>query len=198
MENKNNYIVAAYKMYADINGEHQLLEDTPEDRPFWFISGMGMTLPQFDTELAPLHSGDTFDFVIAKAFGDNHAENKTDLPKSIFMPDGKLDEKVVHVGAVIPVMNDNGNRFNALILEIGDQTVKVGLNHPLAGLDLHFVGTVLESRPATNKEIDQLMDFLSRGGCGGRGGGCGEGGCGSCGDGENGCGEGSCGGCGGC
>ena len=43
MEKKNKYIVAAYKMYADINGEHQLLEDTPEDKPLWFISDMGMT-----------------------------------------------------------------------------------------------------------------------------------------------------------
>ena len=194
MEKNNKYIVTAYKMYADINGEHQLLEDTPEDKPMWFISDMGMTLPQFDTELASLHTGDTFDFVIAKAFGENVdiPENEVDLPKSIFMSDGKLDETVVHTGAVIPVSNGEGNRFNALILEIGEQTVKVSLNHPLAGLDLHFVGKVLESRPATDKEIDQLMEFLSRGGCGG----CGGGGCESCG----GCGddEGGCGGCGGC
>lgn len=194
MEKKNKYIVAAYKMYADINGEHQLLEDTPEDKPMWFISDIGMTLPQFDTELASLHTGDTFDFVIAKAFGENvdNPDNEVDLPKNIFMSDGKLDETVVHTGAIIPVSNGEGNRFNALILEIGEQTVKVALNHPLAGLDLHFVGKVLESRPATDKEIDQLMEYLSRGGCGG----CGGGGCESCG----GCGEdeGGCGGCGGC
>lgn len=193
MENKNKYIVAAYKLYADINGEQQLLEDTPEDKPLWFISDMGMTLPQFDTELSSLHTGDTFDFVIVKAFGENNAENEAELPKSIFMTDGKLNEDVVHVGAVIPVMNDAGNRFNALILEIGEQTVKVGLNHPLAGLDLRFVGKVVESRPATDKEVEQLKEYLSRGGCGGCGGGCGDGGCGGCGDNEDGC-----GGCGGC
>ena len=215
MEKKNKYIVAAYKMYADINGEHQLLEDTPEDQPFWFISDMGMALPQFDAELSSMHTSDTFDFVIAKAFGENedHPENEVDLPKSIFMSDGKLDESVVHTGAVIPVSNGEGHRFNALILEIGEQNIKVALNHPLAGLDLHFVGTVLESRPATEKEIGQVMAFLSKGGCGGCGGGCGEneGGCGGCGGGcgenEDGCGgcgggcgenEDGCGGCGGC
>ena len=198
MEKKNKYIVAAYKMYADINGEHQLLEDTPEDQPFWFISDMGMALPQFDGELSSMHTGDTFDFVIAKAFGENedHPENEVDLPKSIFMSDGKLDESVVHIGAVIPVSNGEGNRFNALILEIGEQTVKVALNHPLAGLDLHFVGKVLESRPATEKEIDQVMAFLSRG-CGGCGGSGGCESCGGCGENEGGCGEGGCGGCGG-
>ena len=198
MENKNNYIVVAYKLYADIDGERQLIEETPEGQPFWFISGMGLTLPQFDSELGDLHTGDTFDFVIAKddAYGDYEEERVADLDKSIFMPDGKLDEKIIHVGAIIPLMNADGNRFNGQILEIGEKTVKVDLNHPYAGLDLNFTGTVLESRPATLQEMERVAKFISGEGCGGCGGSCGDGDCGSCGDGDCGsCGDGGCGGC---
>ena len=193
MESKNNYIVVAYKLYADVDGEHQLIEETPEKEPFWFISGMGMTLPQFDDQLGELPTGADFDFVIAKddAYGDYEEERVVELDKGIFMPEGKLDEKVVYVGAFIPLMNADGNRFNGRVLEIGEKTVTVDLNHPYAGLDLHFKGTVLESRPATVKEMERMAKFLSGEGCGGCGGGCGDGDCGGCGD-NNGC-----GGCGG-
>ena len=202
MEKNKNYIVAAYKMYADVNGENTLLEETPENQPFWFISGMGMTLPQFDAKLAPLHTSDTFDFVIAKAdaFGDYKEELVLELPKSNLIPNGNFNEKDIQTGSIIPLEFEDGRRFNGLVLEIDEKTITVDLNHQLAGLDLHFIGTVLESRPATDKEIDQLMKYLN-GGCGGCGGGCGksEGGCGGCGESEGGCGgcgnEGGCGGC---
>ena len=57
------------------------------------------------------------------------------------------------------------------------------MNHPLAGADLTFVGEVIESRPATNEEIQEIVNMMG-GGCS-----CGCGDCGSdCGDHE--CGEG--------
>ena len=194
MEKEINYIVVAYNLYADIDGETQMIEQTPDGKPFWFLSGMGMTLPKFDTELASKKAGATFDFVVSKddAYGDYEDERVVELDKAIFMPDGKLDEKVIYVDAIVPLMNEDGNRFNGRIIEIGDKQVTVDLNHPYAGLDLHFTGKVLENRPATAKEIEQMAKFLSGEGCGGCGGG-------SCGDGCGGCGESGCGdGCGGC
>lgn len=193
MDKKINYIAVAYNLYADIEGESQMIEQTPEGQPFWFLSSMGMTLPKFDTELADKPAGSTFDFVIEKddAYGDYEDERVVDLDKSIFMPDGKLDEKVIYVDAIVPLMNEDGNRFNGRIIEIGDKLVKVDLNHPYAGLDLHFTGNVVENRPATTKEIEQMAKILSGEGCGGCGGNCGDG-CGDCGDNKG------CGGCGGC
>ena len=62
--------------------------------------------------------------------------------------------------------------------------VVVDMNHPLAGADLTFVGEVIESRPATNEEIQEIVNMMGGGGCS-----CGCGDCGSdCGDHE--CGEG--------
>lgn len=185
----NNYISVEYKLYTTIDGENQLIEETPEGQPFWFISGMGMTLPKFDAELGSLAKGDTFDFIIPKdeAYGDYVDERVVELDKNIFMPQGKFDEKMIYVGAIIPLMNEDGNRFNGQVLEIGDKTVTIDLNHPYAGYDLHFKGEVKESRPATKQELEQLVKFLSGEGCGGCGGNCDSGeGCGSCG---------SCGGC---
>jgi len=192
----NNYIVLAYRLYAEIDGERQLIEETPEQQPFWYISGMGMTLPGFEAATAGLQQGATFDFVIAKddAYGDYNEEHVAELSKQIFMPDGKLNTELVYVGAIVPLMNADGNRFNARIVEIGDNTVTVDLNHPYAGLDLNFKGEILANRPATNQEIEQMAKMLSgEGGCGGCGGGCGDcgGGCesGGCEGGGCGCGR---------
>lgn len=186
----NKYIAVAYQLYADIDGNRELIEETAEGQPFMFISGMGITLPTFEDNLATLDKDAEFDFIIpqAEAYGEYVDERVVDLDKSIFMPDGKLDTKVIYVDATIPLVNEDGNRFMGRILEIGDSKVKVDLNHPLAGLDLHFVGRVVESRPARQDEIERMVKMMSGEGCGG----CGGGDCGDCGKERN------CGGCGGC
>lgn len=63
------------------------------------------------------------------------------------------------------------------VVEIGDDKVTIDLNHPLAGKSLHFTGSVLENRPATDDELHQLEQMMNGGGCSGScsdcGGGCG-------------------------
>lgn len=186
----NKYIAVAYQLYADIDGNRELIEETADGQPFIFITGMGITLPAFENNLATLDKDANFDFIIPQdeAYGEYVDERVVDLDKSIFMPDGKLDTKVIYVDAVIPLVNEDGNRFMGRILEIGDSKVKVDLNHPLAGLDLNFVGKVVEARQARQDEIERMVKMMSGQGCGG----CGGGDCGDCGK------EGNCGGCGGC
>ena len=94
----------------------------------------------------------------------------------MFCIDGKLDEEHIFVDAIIPLQNENGQRFLGKVLEVGDSKVKVDLNHPLAGKDLHFIGSIVESREATNEEIQNMINHMN-GGCGGNCGDCG-GGCG--------------------
>ena len=52
--NKNKFIVVSYALY-DVtkgdNGEEMLIERTTDERPFIFISGMGVTLPAFEERL---------------------------------------------------------------------------------------------------------------------------------------------------
>ncbi|MFU2373366.1 MAG: peptidylprolyl isomerase, partial [Bacteroidales bacterium] len=80
-------------------------------------------------------------------------------------------------GAVLPLVNAEGLRFQGLVLELKDNTVIIDLNHPLAGKDLHFKGQVVTMRDATNEEIQALINHEGCN-CGGDcEGGC-EGGCG--------------------
>ena len=90
-----------------------------------------------------------------------------DVDKAIFCQNGKIDSRYVYDGAVVPMQGEDGQRFNATIIEIKDNAVTIDLNHPRAGVDLHFVGKVVENRLATNEEITDLLNAMSGGSCGG-------------------------------
>lgn len=190
----NDYITVAYKLYVKDaeDKEESLVEECSAEHPFQFISNLGTTLPAFEAALAGKQKGEKFDFTIPcqDAYGEFNEELMFDVDKKMFEVNGVFDSTHVFEGNVIPLQGEDGSRFNGTVIEIKDNAVTLDLNHPRAGMDMHFVGTVCENRPATNEEITELLNFLSGEGChcgGGCGGNCG-GGC------EGGC-EGGCGGC---
>ncbi|NDV46787.1 peptidylprolyl isomerase [Paludibacter sp. 221] len=183
----NKYVAAEYELRVDAaaeGGELELMERATKEEPLTFIFGVNMMLPKFEEHLFGLQKGDKFDFTINNedAYGPYMDENVIDLDRSIFEIDGKLDTEMIAEGNMVPLMDSDGNRLNAQIVKVGADKVTVDLNHPLAGETLHFKGSILEVRDATEQELASLM-----------GGGCGCGGCddGDC-DSDDGCG---CGGC---
>jgi len=176
-EQKNKFVAVSYKLYtSDDNGRH-LVEETKEGQPFSFISGFGFALDKFEQIITATAEGDDFNFTLSKdeAYGDYHDEYVLDLERDVFSINGHFDHEHIYKDAIVPLQNEEGHRFNGRVLEVGEDKVKVDLNHPLAGEELHFEGTVLENRDATEAEIQHLMKHLT-GGCGGNCGGCG-GGC---------------------
>ncbi len=192
-ENNHKYISVAYKLYAQAEGnEPEMVEEATSEAPFEFLTGLGMTLDDFENEISPLEQGASFDFTLSveQAYGPYAPEGRQVVPRSMFEIEGKLDTRYIYEGAVVPLQDNEGHRFSGLIALIQDNTVTVDLNHPLAGKTLRFVGTVVTARPATDDEVSNTLKALSgEGGCGGCGG---EGGCGGC---SGGCGDGECGSC---
>ena len=181
MKVNNKYLTVAYKLYTIEDGEEdeEPAEVANRRHPFFFITGLNLVLNQFEEHIAPLQRGDEFDFIIPckDAYGEFNDELMFDVPQSVFMIDGKIDFNYIHEGAVVPMMGENGSRFNATIIEIKPDAVTIDLNHPRAGQDLHFVGHVIDSRSATNEEISEMLTSSSE--CAGCGGDCGGGCCGS-------------------
>ena len=181
----NKYIVASYKLYDVTEGKKELVEETSADRPFVFLSGFGVTLPAFEDALVNLGKGECFDFSLTaeQAYGAYHQERVIELDKSVFKVDGKFDDAHIVVGAIVPLQNEDGNRFNGRILTVTADKVKVDLNRPFAGKKLNFVGKVIESHEADSEEITDFVNMLNgESGCGGCSGRCGGGSC------EDGCG----------
>lgn len=180
---QNKYIAVTYKLYTVENNENELVEETAEGRPFQFISGFGVTLEAFEKHIAGLEKGADFDFTLAKdeAYGDYEPARVLDLEREMFCINGHFDHENIFKDAIVPLQNEDGNRFYGRVLEVGTDKVKMDLNHPLAGKTLNFKGSVVESREATNEEIQGMINRLSGEGCGcgcdDCGGGCDDGGC---------------------
>lgn len=188
---ENNYITVAYKLYVkdEDDKEEELVEECSAEHPFMFISNLGHTIPAFESAVADLQKGSAFDFVIPckDAYGEFNDDLMFDVEKKMFEINGVFDSQHIYEGNIIPLQGEDGSRFHGTVIEVKDDAVTLDLNHPRAGQDLHFIGTVCENRPATNEEITATLNYMSGEGCGG---GCGS--CGGCGD------DGGCGGCGGC
>ena len=176
---ENRYINVQYKLYTMEDGKKELIEETQPNHPFNFISGLGTTLEEFENQIVGLHKGDKFSFTIPadKAYGEYNEAHVHTLPKNMFEIEGKFDDENVAPGKIVPLMSQDGQRFNAEIVEVTADSVIVDLNHPLAGDDLEFEGEVVENRPATPEEVQELIAQMS-GGCGCGSGGCGDGDCG--------------------
>ncbi len=158
MSETNTKVIALnYSLFKD-TAEGELIETTEDKQPLAFLSGVGQMIPEFEAQVANLNQGDTFSFGIKaeNAYGErNEVEGQgiVDLPQDMFMVEGKMADEVV-VGNVLPLQDQNGNMHPAKVLSIEETTVKMDVNHPLAGQDLHFTGTIVEVREATAEELE--------------------------------------------
>lgn len=183
MKIKENAMVTL--QYELLSGDNDnLIEKTSEENPLVFLYGMGMMLPAFEANLSEKKEGDSFDFILSPqdAYGERKEEAIQDLDLNIFrLPDGNIDENMLKVGNVVPLMTQDGQRLQAVVKELKEEAVTMDFNHPMAGQSLHFKGIISEVREPSEEEISAM---LGGGGCcgGEEQGGCG---CGS-GDGHQG------------
>ena len=186
-EQKNKFIAVSYKLFIDGDNGRELIEEATAERPFSFITGFGFALDKFEQQMLATAQGQNFNITLSKddGYGEYHDEYLLDLDRDVFSINGHFDHEHIYPEAIVPLQNEEGQRFNGRVVEVGEEKVKIDLNHPLAGETLYFEGTVLENRDATEAEVAHLMKHLT-GGCG-----CGCDDCGGhCGDGcEGGCNE---------
>ncbi len=137
------------------NAQGDIIETADKANPAQFLFGTGNLIPDFETNVGSLNQGDTFEFTIQSenAYGPVNQEALVDLPKSVFVIDGELATDMLEIGNMVPMRDQEGNPLNGKVVEVGEETVKMDFNHPLAGMDLHFKGEVLESREASEEEV---------------------------------------------
>lgn len=166
----NLHVAVAYRLYTkDSDGKRELVEEATKEQPFQFVSGLGMMLDDFEGQIVDLQKDAEFDFELPpeQAYGQYEQERVITVPRSTFEIDGRLDKQYIYKGAIVPLQNADGQRFNGLITEIGDTEVVVDLNHPLAGKSLIFVGEMVDIREATKEEITATLKMITgEGGCG--------------------------------
>lgn len=118
--------------------------------PIQFLHGYGNIIPGLESEIEGMALGEERDvFVESKdAYGEYDPEMEIDLPLSTFPEDFEIK-----LGRPMRLQDDKGHVFTGVALAMTDETVKINLNHPLAGKDLLFKTAVLDLRHATEEEI---------------------------------------------
>lgn len=149
--NQNKVVSLSYTLV--VNGE--TIETVTAEKPLKFIFGSGYLLPKFEENIAGKKVGDGFSFTLTakEGYGEVNNDAIVEIPKSAFEVEGKIEEGILEIGKVLPMMDSEGNRLNGKIDEIKDAVVVMNFNHPLAGADLSFTGKVVEVREATEMEI---------------------------------------------
>lgn len=167
----------------------EVIDSNLESKPLEFLLGAGQVISGLEKAVAGAKKGDKLNITIAPedAYGVYQADFLQEVPKDQF--EGIALEK----GMTLFGQAEDGQTVQVLVKDIGDSSVMIDYNHPLAGKMLAFDIEITDVRDATPDEI-------LRGGVGGCGGGCGcgghdehshdhdHGGGGCCGGGGGGCG----------
>ncbi|MFI3318826.1 MAG: peptidylprolyl isomerase [Rikenellaceae bacterium] len=184
MKVENNKKVAVnYTLTVD----GQIADQSQPGAPLEFIFGMGMLLPKFEEAILDKEVGEKVAFTLEPkdGYGEANPEAVVELPKTIFMVDGVVAEDMLFEGNQIPMADAQGNRMVGVIKSVGEESVKMDFNHPMAGATLNFEVEVV----AVNEVTPEDLAAMNGGGCscGCEGGDC-DSGCnceGDCGSGCN-------------
>ena len=149
---KNKMVSVTYELRTG-NKNGEIVETADKTKPLKFPYGENMLLPLFEAELLDKEVGDTFEIEIdaANGYGVVNDYMIVDIPKTVFMVDGVIDNLVI-VGNRLPMMTD-GYSINGSVVSIDDTNVKMDFNHPLAGKDLYFKGEIVDVRDLTDAEL---------------------------------------------
>jgi len=145
MVNDGHVVSMEYTLKVD--GE---VADTSQGRgPLEFVHGAGNIIPGLEREMVGMAVGDSKDVVVAAADGYGVEDDKAfmDVPREQFPK-----EIPMKVGTELQVQNQAGQPMYARIDTIGDKSVRLDFNHPLAGKELHFSVKVVGLRDASPEE----------------------------------------------
>ncbi len=137
-------VAVHYTLYV-VDDEKELIEETRNDDPMRFVFGQDSMLAKFEQALLGLSAGDTFTVSIPcdEAYGPEQENLFIEYPKSMFIEDGELDEEIFQEGEIIPLESPEGDIIEGVVCEVKLNSVVLDFNHPLAGEDLLFEGTVV-------------------------------------------------------
>ena len=151
MKIESQHVVSlTYDLYVDQDGTEALVESATQEQPLTFLYGVGQMLPKFEEHLSTLSTGDNYDFQLSaeEGYGEYDDEAVANLPLEMFQ-----GADLPKIGEVLPLQDNNGNRFQGQVVSVAEDSIIVDLNHPMAGQALHFKGTILNVRPANPEEL---------------------------------------------
>lgn len=117
-----------------------------------FIQGHGNIIPGLENEINGMTLNQEKEVLVKpeNGYGDYDPELEVEVSLKSFPEDFEIK-----LGQPMRLQDGQGHVFTGIAVAISDETVKMNLNHPLAGKDLLFKTKVIDLRSATEEEIER-------------------------------------------
>ncbi|MBC7878124.1 MAG: peptidylprolyl isomerase [Anaerolineales bacterium] len=144
-----NGVVVSMDYKLTVDGE--VLDSSDDAGPLQFLAGHDNIVPGLEREMIGMKIGDSKDVVVSPedGYGEFDEEGFMDVPRSEFPSDMQIEE-----GVELNITDEDGENQFARVESITNESVRLDLNHPLAGAELHFNVTVVALREPTAEELD--------------------------------------------
>lgn len=149
---KNNELIIQKDIVVTLDYQLEVDGHQIDSGPIQFLHGYGNIIPGLEKEVNGMQLGEEKQILVQaeEAYGHYDPELEMDIPRSSFPQDFEIE-----LGRPMRMQDDQGHIFTGVALGITDETVKMNMNHPLAGKNLLFNTKVMDLRQATEQEIEQ-------------------------------------------
>jgi peptidylprolyl isomerase len=144
----------------------QVFDSSSGKEPLKFTVGAQQLISGFDSAVVGMVPGEKKTVRIAPedGYGPRSEERMFDMPRENIPADMELE-----TGMMVQLSGESGEAIPALVADIGEKSVSLDMNHPLAGKTLVFDIEIVETGLAPDAQCED-----GKGSCGSCCGGCGE------------------------
>lgn len=144
-----NKVVTFHYEVAD-SDSGQVIDSSAGGDPLTYLHGAQNIIPGLEDALEGKAVGDALEVTIeaADAYGERSDDRVQQVPREAF---AEIDK--VEAGMTVTAQTESGP-VNLVVTEVGEETITVDANHPLAGKDLKFNVTVEAVRDASDEEVE--------------------------------------------
>jgi FKBP-type peptidyl-prolyl cis-trans isomerase SlyD len=137
-------------MHYTLHVDGKVVDSSEGKEPLQFIQGMGHIIHGLEHELYDMKIGEKKDVVVAPkdGYGETDPTAFMDVPRNSFPPNVPLK-----LGTELELRDQSDYPMFARIEEVNDTNVRLNMNHPLAGKELHFSIQIANLRPASEEEV---------------------------------------------
>lgn len=139
------------RMDYTLQVDGQMVDDSAGHGPIEFLQGKGNIIPGLERELYGLSVGESKEVIVpaAEGYGETDHDAFMEVPRDDFPKDVPME-----IGTILELHDKKDQPMHARIDRIGEETVRLDFNHPMAGKELHFSVKIAGLRLATQEELE--------------------------------------------
>lgn len=147
MIEENKVVSLNYTVKDDAD---QVIDTSEGGEPLLYLHGHNNIIPGLENHLKGKAAGDEFEVTVqpADGYGEYNEEMVQVVPRSAFEGVESVEPGMVFTAQT------QGGPVQLMVTGVEGDDITVDPNHPLAGKVLHFSGSVIEVRDASQEELD--------------------------------------------